>query len=98
MALTPSEHESFRAILGSVDFLCICTRPDIAFAISVIRMRHTAPTQLHTKQLKRLLRYRNGTRPMGITFDRPLQDNAEDLKVFSDGDGAADTTTMRSQS
>ena len=98
MALTPSEHETFRAILGSVNFPCMCTRPDIAFAISVISRRHTAPTQLHMKQLKRLLRYLNGTRPMGITYGRPSQDNAEDIKVFSDSDWAADTTTRRSQS
>jgi hypothetical protein len=86
VALTPSEHETFRAILGYVNFLCICTRSDIAFAINVIIRRQTAPTQVHMKQLKRLLRYLNGTRPMGITYGRPSQDNADDIKVFSDSD------------
>jgi hypothetical protein len=43
---------------------------------------HTAPTQLHIKQIKRLLRYLNGTRHMGITYGRPSQDNAEDIKVL----------------
>ena len=62
----------------------MCTIPYIAFAINVINMRHTAPTQLHRKQLKRLLRYLNGTRPMGITYSRPTHDNAIDIKVFSD--------------
>jgi hypothetical protein len=76
----------------------MCTSPDIAFAISVINTRQTAPTQLHMKQLKRLLRYLNGTRLVGITYGRPSRDNAEDIKVFSDSDWAADTTTMRSQS
>jgi hypothetical protein len=98
MASTPSEHDTFRAILGSVNVLCMCTRPCIAFATIVIIRRHKAPTQLHMKQLKRLLRYFNGTRPMGITYGRPSQDNAEDIKVFSDSDWAAVTTTSRSQS
>jgi hypothetical protein len=71
MALTPSEHATFRAILGSANFLCMCTRPTISFAISVISRRQTTPTQLHMKQLKRLLHYLNGTRPMGITYGRP---------------------------
>jgi hypothetical protein len=85
VALTPSEHETFRAILGSVNFLCMCTRLDIAFAINIISRRQTAPTQLHMKQLKRLLRYLSGTRPMGITCGRPSQDNTDDdIKVFSD--------------
>jgi hypothetical protein len=75
----------------------MCTRHDIAFAISVISKRHIAPTQLHMKQLKRWLRYLNGTRPMGVTYGRPSQDNAEDITVFSDSDWAVDTTTGRSQ-
>jgi hypothetical protein len=68
MALTPSEHETLRAILGSVNFLCMCTRHDISFAISVIIRRKTTMAQLHMKQLKRMLRYLNGTRSMGITY------------------------------
>jgi hypothetical protein len=82
MALPPSEHETFRAILGSVSFLCMCARHDIAFAVNVNSTCHTAPTQLHMKQLKPLLRYLNGTRPMRITYGRPSQDNADDIKVF----------------
>jgi hypothetical protein len=85
-AMSPSEHETFRAILGSMNFLCMCTRPDIAFAVRVIRRRQTAPTQLYIKQLKRLLRNLYGTRPMGITYGRPSEDNANDIKVFSDCD------------
>jgi hypothetical protein len=77
VALTPSEHETFRVVLGFVNFLCICTRPNIACAINVINMRQTAPT--HMKQLKRLLRYLNGTRPMCITYGRPSRDNAGDI-------------------
>jgi hypothetical protein len=76
----------------------MCTRPDIAFAISAINIRHATPTQLHMKQLKRLLCYLDGTRPMGITYGRPSQDNADDIKEFSNSDWAADTTTRRSHS
>jgi hypothetical protein len=39
VALTPSEHETFRDILGYVKFLCICTRHDIAFACGVMNTR-----------------------------------------------------------
>jgi hypothetical protein len=53
---------------------------------------------LHMKQLKRLLCYLNGTIPMGITYGRPSQDNADDIKVFSYSDWAAGTTSRRSQS
>jgi hypothetical protein len=43
VGLAPPEHETFRAILGSVNFRCMCYKPDITFAISVISMRQTAP-------------------------------------------------------
>jgi hypothetical protein len=58
--MSPSKHQTFRAILGSLSLLCMCTRPDIAFALSVISMRQTPPTHLYMKKLKRLLRYLNG--------------------------------------
>jgi hypothetical protein len=97
MALTPSKHETFRSILKCVSCLCMCTRHNIAFEINVISKRQTAPTQLHMTQLKRMLRYLNGTRPMGITFGRSSQDNAEDIKVSSFSDWEAETSTKRSQ-
>jgi hypothetical protein len=82
VALSPSEHEAFRATLRSVNLLCMCTRHNIAFVISVINKRQTAPTQLHMKQLKPQLRYLNGTRPMCITYGRPSQDNPDDNQGF----------------
>jgi hypothetical protein len=81
--MTPPEHETFRAILGSVNFMCMYTRFDIPFAINMISKRQTAPTQLHMKQLKRLLRYLNGTRSISIIYGMPSQDNADNIKVFS---------------
>jgi hypothetical protein len=37
VALTPIEHDTaLRAILGYVNFMCMCTRPNSAFTISVI--------------------------------------------------------------
>jgi hypothetical protein len=34
---------------------------------------------------------------MGITYGWPSHDNADDIKVFSDSEWAANTTTRRSQ-
>jgi hypothetical protein len=76
----------------------MCTTHDIAFTANVMSGRQTSPTQLHMKELKRLLRYFNGAIPMGIIYGRPSQDNAADIKVFSVSDWASDTTTKRSQS
>jgi hypothetical protein len=82
LGLTPPKHETFRAILGSVNFMCMCCRHDIAFVISVISMRHTTTMQLHITHLKRMLRYLNNTRSMGITNGMPSHDNTYDIKVL----------------
>jgi hypothetical protein len=53
--LSPIDRETFRVILGSMNFLlCISTRPGIAFAISVISRCRNAPFHIHMKQLERL--------------------------------------------
>jgi hypothetical protein len=97
VALSPTEYETFRAILGSMNFMCMCTRLDIAFAVNVSYIRHAFATKVLTKQLRRLLRYLNGTRLVGITYGRQFRDNAYYIKVFSDLEWVEGTTTMRSQ-
>jgi hypothetical protein len=37
---------------------------------------------MHKKQLESMMRFFNGTRPMGITYGRHSRDNADDIKVF----------------
>eukprot|EP00873_Tetraselmis_striata_P002189 jgi/Tetstr1/422453/TSEL_013291.t1 len=66
--LSREDHETYRAILGSVNFLTMCTRPDLAFAISVLSRFQSAPQKIHLMQLKRILRYFKGTLGMGITY------------------------------
>jgi hypothetical protein len=52
MALSPPHHETVRVILGSVNFMCVYTRPDIAFIATIVMSKwQTAPTHLHMKQL-----------------------------------------------
>jgi hypothetical protein len=76
VALSPPEHETFRVILGSFNFRCMCTRPDNEFAVNVISEWQTTHAHAHMKWLTRLLRYLNRSRPMGITYGRPSRDNA----------------------
>jgi hypothetical protein len=66
--------------------MCMCTIPNLVFAIIAISMRKTTPTHMHMKQLKRLLRYLNDARSMSITYGMPSHDNAYDIKVFSESD------------
>jgi hypothetical protein len=95
--LLQSDHETFRAILGSVNFLCMCTRHDIGLAINVTSNTQNVPLQIHVKELKRLLHYLNGTRTSGITYGSCAPHLRTIMIVFSNSDWAADTVTRRSQ-
>jgi hypothetical protein len=47
----------------------LCTRPDLAYSISQISQFSSNPSTIHESAAKRVLRYLNGTRNFGITFD-----------------------------
>src|SRR5271155_121851 len=67
-------------------YAMLCTRPDLAFTISQISQFSSNPSTIHESAAKRALRYLNGTRNLGITFDgnRGLV-----LEGYSDADWGA---------
>lgn len=80
----PVDASSYRQVLGSLQYL-LFTRPDIAFAVNKLSQFMHAPTELHWGAVKRLLRYLNGTRHLGITLRR---DSPLSLHCFTDVDWA----------
>ena len=63
------------------------TRPDIAFAVNKLSQFMHKPTTTHWGAVKRLLRYLNGSRDLGIhlSFSMPIS-----LHGYSDADWAGD--------
>ncbi|KAL2243405.1 UNVERIFIED_CONTAM: Retrovirus-related Pol polyprotein from transposon TNT 1-94 [Sesamum indicum] len=57
-------------VIGSIMYLMVCTRPDIAYAISCLSRYMSNPGTPHWEALKYLLRYLRGTIDIGITFSR----------------------------
>lgn len=51
----------YRQIVGSLMFLMIGTRPDIAAAVSIVSQFAANPTPTHVQAAKRILRYLKGT-------------------------------------
>src|SRR5271163_2661281 len=52
----------YRQIIGSLIFLMIGTRPDIAAAVSIVSQFAANPTPKHIQAAKRILRYLKGTK------------------------------------
>ena len=78
----PKEYQS---IVGSQMYAMLCTRPDLAYAISQISQFNNAPNESHYGVAKRVLRYLKGTLYVGITFSGSL---GLELEIYCDADWA----------
>jgi hypothetical protein len=84
-----------RHIIGSLLFIATTSRPDIAFATSVLSRHQSNPPARLLSTAKRTVRYLSGTTGLGLTFKRghPLE-----LIGFCDADHAADPDGRKSTS
>jgi transposase InsO family protein len=58
----------YQAVIGGVMFAMICTRPDIAFAVTTLAQFASNPSPIHEQAVKRVLRYLRGTIDQRITY------------------------------
>lgn len=97
-AVIPSDlslNYPFREAVGSLMYLSIGTRPDIAFAVGKVSRKLNKPTEADVLAVKRIFKYLKGTRDYGIIYEK----NAEfSLDCFSDSDYGGDPDTRRSTS
>jgi hypothetical protein len=98
-----TENWSYRSVIGKLNYLEKCTRPDIAYAVHQCARFSADPKEEHTKAVKLIARYLQGTRDKGIT----CSPNNESFVCFADADFAGnwnaeiaewDGSTARSRS
>lgn len=58
----------YGAAIGSLMYAAIGTRPDIAFAVQTLSQFTSNPNPSHWTAVKRVFRYLNGTRDLGIIY------------------------------
>jgi len=101
--LTPAEKEYasseadrqwYAGAIGSLMYLMLGTRPDIAFAVSCLSRFMSNPTSAHITAVKRVCRYLKGTQDLELVFRGDLCP----LSGYTDADWAGDTATRRSTS
>ncbi|CAM8914418.1 unnamed protein product [Rhodiola kirilowii] len=81
-------------VVGSVMYLMLCTRPDLAFAISLLSRFMSLPGELHWSAMKYLLRYIASTRCFGLSYG--LNESKHDLCGFVDSDYASNRDNRKS--
>lgn len=89
----PVEQSKYLSLIGSLSYLAVGTRPDIAFTVNYLARFSARPQQDHWTALKHLLWYLSSTREEGIWFKN--DDVNERLEVFCDanwgGEGSRST-------
>ena len=84
----------YRSIVGALQYLTH-TRPDIAFAVGVLGRYGQDPAARHWSLCKRLLRYLQGTKGLGLRYGEK-GDNR--ILGYSDADWGGDTDDRKSTS
>ena len=86
----------YRALIGSLLYAVVTTRPDIAYAVSYLSRFNDCYTIDHWKAAKQVLRYLAGTRDLGLFFRYGEEGAAPTLELYSDADFAMCEDTRRS--
>lgn len=86
----------YREAVGSLMYLALGTRPDIAFAVSLVSRFVDCADEIHVTALKRVLKYLKGTQNYGIFYDSKV--NNLKFFAFSDADYAGDIVQRKSTS
>ncbi|GAA5919125.1 hypothetical protein JCM5296_003862 [Sporobolomyces johnsonii] len=92
-------HCPYRELLGALIYLSACTRPDLAFALSLASRFASCPARRHWSLLTHVCRYLTGTTHLGLRYVPPSTPFSSDLlTAWSDADHGADKDTHRSVS
>jgi hypothetical protein len=83
---------TYRSIVGALQYLTL-TRPDLAFAVNKACQFLHVPTSDHMVAVKRILRYVQGTKSLGIKIKK---DSSLRINALSDADWAGCPDDRRS--
>ena len=91
----PVNQTEFQSAIGSLMYLAVSTRPDIAYAVNNLAKFISKPQKEHWTALKRVLRYLKDTVNYGILY---RQEGSNECIGYSDADWAGDVSDRRSTS
>ena len=84
-------------IIGSVMYSMICTRPDLAHAVSITSRFMKEHGREHWHALKWMLKYLKGSKDVGIMYRRSVEGQEQPLIGYCDSDYASNVDSRKSQ-
>nr|GEW90171.1 retrovirus-related Pol polyprotein from transposon TNT 1-94 [Tanacetum cinerariifolium] len=60
----------YSSAVGSLMYAMVCTRPDLAYAVSVVSRYMHNPGKIHWEAVKCIIRYLKGTSNIGLSFEK----------------------------
>jgi hypothetical protein len=95
--LSKEEHSKYMSIIGTVQYIAVVTRPDIAFAAASLARFMSCPTNHLMNCAIRLLRYLSATRAYVLRYSCGEKE-CPNLVAYSDADFAGCSMTSKSTS
>jgi hypothetical protein len=86
-------NKPYRSLVGSLMYLTMCTRPDLAHAVGVLSRFLENPAERHWDMGIRVLKYLKGTLDQGLEYKRGQKIT---IQGYSDSDWVSDKATGRS--
>ena len=86
----------YREAIGSLMYLMVGTRPDLAYSIGQLSKHVQNPTDAHWEAVKRVIRYIIRTKELGLVFGGTY--GSKTPLVYVDADWAGDCETRKSMS
>jgi hypothetical protein len=85
--------KKYRAVIGSLMHIMVCTRPDISAAVGILSRFMENPGKEHWEGVLRILQYLKKTRLSGLFFDKHFK---TDIHGYCDSDWAGDVDDNKS--
>ena len=91
--INPELRASFQQVIGSLLYIMLGTRPDIAFAVTKLSQFAANPTEDHLNRALYVCRYLLGTADYALVYDGKSNGG---LVAYADSDWASDPNTRKS--